>query len=519
MRKEFMVILIALVLINVNIIIVRKGYLVLDTSSWEISNNEELNALSPEQLNWGVDDINAERVWGGEENAIDICANPKATGRGINIAVIDIGIDYTHFELVERFSYPLGRDYYKTNNDNDPMDEAYDHSSYGHGTFCAGIIASSDNDRGLIGVAPEANIFALRWSDNWNYEISDIGECLKWILKTHDKNDINYDPKKEIHVVSMSMHHSRSIRNPITDALYDSLFNHGICIVSASGNDGRDDFISYPAKHRNVIAVGAVGKSQESYKLWEFSNYDTDTGDKSVDFVAPGVDITSTHPSENDALLFTTASGTSAAAPHVAGVVALMLDANPVLKDDPKKVKELLSQTALDLGDEGYDDIYGWGMVQAEKAVTKAIESDIDGDNLKDIWEVSNNFDPFNSSDGCGDLDKDGLPTNDEVNLWKTNWNDKDSDDDNWTDGQECAIYGTNPLDSNDTPLLDHDNDGISTLDEVDGFYIEGIGIRHTDPFNPDSDGDNYTEGYECNPISAFLPSDPTDPTSVPTLS
>jgi hypothetical protein len=140
------------------------------------------------------------------------------------------------------------------------------------------------------------------------------------------------------------------------DAVNYAYFEKGVVIVAASGNNAGS--ISYPAKHAPVIAVGATDYNDDRAA---FSNFGEE-----LDVVAPGVTVFSTVPNNG----YDAFSGTSMASPHVAGVVGLLLAQRPDLS--PGQVREILRQSADDLGESGFDSYYGYGRVNAYQALQTA---------------------------------------------------------------------------------------------------------------------------------------------------
>ena len=130
--------------------------------------------------------------------------------------------------------------------------------------------------------------------------------------------------------------------------------NNDVVMIAAAGNDGTS-VVSYPAAYPQVIAVGAT---DDTDRRASFSNYGSD-----LDVVAPGVMIYSTQGGTGYQYL----SGTSAAAPHVAGVAALMLTVSPAL--EPEEISSIINQTATDISQTAYDPMTGWGIVNAFRAV------------------------------------------------------------------------------------------------------------------------------------------------------
>lgn len=279
--------------------------------------------LLDDEIYWGVDRIDAEKVH----------SNNKGTG--VKVAVIDTGIDYTHSELNDY--YCGGYDF--VNGDNDPMDDHW------HGTHCAGIIAAEDNGMGILGVAPEVDLYALKvFNSEGSSSISSIVAAIDWAID----NDI------QIISMSLGMDYNSSSLGAACNRAYDS----GILLVAAAGNDGSSDgagdSVDYPANYDSVIAVTATSS------LDSRPNFSS-TG-PAAELAAPGVTIKSTVPGEGYLL----SSGTSMACPHVAGSAALVWAANPGWSNT--QVRARLQETAEDLGASGRDLWYGFGLVDAEAA-------------------------------------------------------------------------------------------------------------------------------------------------------
>ncbi|MCG2767823.1 MAG: S8 family serine peptidase [Anaerolineae bacterium] len=285
---------------------------------------------------WGLHNTGQE---GGKEDA-DIDA-PEAWGiitgtTGVMVAVIDTGVDYNHEDLDDgRVRTDIDKDY--VNNDNDAMD---DHS---HGTHVAGIIAAETNNGiGVAGIMWQAKILPLK-------VCSKKGLC----QSDHIASAIRYAADQGAQVINMSLG-DRKCSQTIADAVNYAHFDKGVVLVAAAGNDG-DSLLSYPAKHDAIIAVGATDRND---KRAGFSNYG-----KELDVVAPGVSIYSTVLNNG----YDRMSGTSMASPHVAGVAGLLLSQRPTLTNN--QVRDILRQSADDLGKSGFDDLYGYGRVNAYRAL------------------------------------------------------------------------------------------------------------------------------------------------------
>ncbi|WP_449540408.1 S8 family peptidase [Ferdinandcohnia sp. Marseille-Q9671] len=226
-------------------------------------------------------------------------------GEGIVVAVIDTGIDTNHPDLSDRII--AGRNFTSDYN-GDP--ERFEDNN-GHGTHVAGTIAASLNNSGVVGVAPKAQILALKALTG-----EGAGEY-DWII-----NAINYasewrGPNNErVRVISMSLGGPEDVLE-MHQAIQHAV-SQNISVVVAAGNEGdsQDNTFeySYPGAYNEVISVGAVDMDLQ---LAPFSNTHTE-----LDLVAPGVDVVSTYPNNRYARL----TGTSMAAPHVAGAIALLVN-------------------------------------------------------------------------------------------------------------------------------------------------------------------------------------------------
>jgi len=306
----------------------------------EIRPDNEVRLIG-DKLPWGVDRINAERVWGCAEDSTDVLED---AGDGICVAVIDTGVDYTHRDLADRFNPGL-KGYDFVNDDPDPMDDN------GHGTHCAGIIASSDNELGIIGVAPKVKLYALKVLDRYGhgYE-SDVVAAIEWC--------INHDVK----IVSMSF--GADVYLPSLNEACDEAYRRNILLFAAAGNDGYsdkiEDTVDYPARFESVIAVGATDLNDRR-AVW--GRYTASSTGPTLELVAPGDEIYSTYLGNG----YATMSGTSMSCPHAAGVAALLWSINRNLTNVEVRVR--LQETALDLGEPGRDWEYGYGLIDAEAAV------------------------------------------------------------------------------------------------------------------------------------------------------
>jgi subtilisin len=290
--------------------------------------DSKVYALDAELDNsWGVKHIGAGNV------------HSYNKGTGVKVAVIDTGIDYDHPDLSA--NYYGGHDF--VNDDVDPMDDN------GHGTHCAGIVAALDNGIGVIGVAPEAHLYAIKVLDSGGSGyLSDVVAGIEWAIENH------------VQIISMSFG-SNSQSQAMQDAC-NKAYNDGLLLVAAAGNDYSSwggwwemDTVDYPARYDTIIAVGATDKNNNKAS-W------SSTG-PTLELASPGVSIYSTYWNNS----YKTISGTSMACPHVAGVAALVWAGEPGLSN--AQVRTRLRETAIDLGSAGRDQWYGYGLVDADGAV------------------------------------------------------------------------------------------------------------------------------------------------------
>ncbi|MEW6181954.1 MAG: S8 family serine peptidase [Bacillota bacterium] len=273
-------------------------------------------------------------------------------GQGVKVFILDTGMDYNHPDLND--NYAGGYDF--VNDDADPMDDN------GHGTHVAGIIAAEDNGSGVVGVAPASSIYA--------FKVMDAGNGGSWssVLSALDRIYGDVISGEKI-VVNMSFA-SDSDAPGIHEAV-QALYEAGAVLAAAAGNtgnsEGTGDNVAYPARYPEVIAVGATDKADVRASF-------SGTGVQ-LELSAPGVDVISCYPGGGYAY----GSGTSMAAPHVAGTAALAL-ANGTLTDldgdgstGGKDLRLLLTQTADDLGVAGRDTLYGYGLVDADEAAPPVV--------------------------------------------------------------------------------------------------------------------------------------------------
>ncbi|MEH2196379.1 MAG: S8 family peptidase [Nostoc sp.] len=274
--------------------------------------------------NWGADLVKAPEVWAH-----------GYTGKGVVVAVVDTGVDYNHEDLKNNI-WTNTKEIPGNGIDDDGngyVDDTYGWNfadknnntldNNGHGTHVSGTIAGENNNYGVTGIAYNAKIMPVKvLDDSGSGSYSSIAK------------GIRYAADNGANVINLSL--GGGSNNNTLESAINYASSKGVIVVMAAGNDG-DSSPDYPARYasKSGIAVGAVDKNN---KMADFSNR---SGTDEIAYVtAPGVKVYSSVPNNE----YATYSGTSMAAPHVAGVVALMLSANHNLTD--AQVRQIVTETA-----------------------------------------------------------------------------------------------------------------------------------------------------------------------------
>lgn len=268
----------------------------------------------------------------------------RRDGAGVNVAVLDSGVDLQHPDLAGQLLPALGWDFY--NDDNNPDDDN------SHGTHVAGVIAARTNNAvGVAGIAYAAKIIPVKVCGAG-------GGCPTYEIAA----GIVHAVDKGARVINLSLGGSQP--STTVKGAVDYALARNVIVVASAGNSGTTQY-RYPASYPGVISVAAhdIGGIRAGFS----------TMNDRVLVSAPGVDILSTIPIEFDTYdgLQNGYSrqgwdGTSMAAPHVAGTVALMVSDG--VATTPAAAREALICSALDTGAPGYDQEYGYGLLQADWA-------------------------------------------------------------------------------------------------------------------------------------------------------
>lgn len=276
-------------------------------------------------LQWASSKIGADYAW-----------NRTVGNSSLLVAVVDTGVDFTHSDLLQNY-VALGYDW--VNRDNNPMDDN------GHGTHVAGIIAATlNNSLGVAGLA-QVSLMAEKSLDSTGEGFE--AQLADGIIDAVDKG---------ARIISMSWGSSEN-SNLIHKAIQYA-YNHNVLLIAAAGNE-RTEQKNYPAAYSEVIAVTATDQNDSPAYFTDYGSW--------VELAAPGVEIYSTLRGGSYGYM----SGTSMAAPQVTGVAALVWSKFPQeTRDD---VRARLRDTADDLGEPGFDVYYGYGRVNARKALESGI--------------------------------------------------------------------------------------------------------------------------------------------------
>ncbi len=332
---------------------------------------------------WWLKAIQAPAAWG------------LSTGRGVTVAVVDTGIDYTHEDLSGNVWTNVGeiagngidddgngyvddwRGWDFANNDNNATDDQ------GHGTHVAGIIgAAAGNGKGIAGVAPDSKILGVKVLDKTG------SGSFENIVK-----GIRYAVDMGARIINLSLGaafnytldyirtnfsgYYEAFLQPMQTAIQYAA-GKGAVVVAAAGNSAIDVNRTAPAGFTETISVGATTPT-------EGRAYFSNTG-QTLDLSAPGWDVLSLRAAGTSLGTavdagYTRASGTSMATPMVSGVIALLLAQDPDLNIEG--IERRLKYSAKDLGGSGFDTSFGYGQVDALNAVTHDYFAD---GKLKTLW-------------------------------------------------------------------------------------------------------------------------------------
>ncbi len=279
---------------------------------------EEYAARLGEKM-WGIDRLNVRQAW------------TVTRGNDIKVAVIDTGADITHREL----SPNIAGTYNAIHPDQPPLDDN------GHGTKVAGVIAAIQDGKGVVGVAPKIKLYIVKAVDKTgDFADADFAAAIDWCIK------------QKIQVINMSFGSEQPIE--VMELAVKTAYKAGITMICAPGNGNGTKAVAYPAGYGETIAVNAMDSS-------EAGEFFTGRSGPQIALIAPGNRIISTAVGD----WYDLGNGTSFAAPHVAGIAAMVIAAGIY---EPSAVRQALVNAAAPLP-KLERNLQGAGIIDAFKAV------------------------------------------------------------------------------------------------------------------------------------------------------
>lgn len=341
---------------------------------------------SPDNVQWNISKIGADRVW----------EDFGCKGEGVVIGTIDTGVDTSPPDLDGKMAHIGNGDigwFDAVNGSTTPTDL----SDTPHGTHITGIMVGGDHSGDSIGIAPNAKYYMAKAFTTSGGSGADILECAQWLMDPD--NDSRTDDFPD--VINCSWGGSTP-----NDTWFESMVRSweamGIFSAFAAGNSGpASGTIGEPGGYPEACAVGATTSTDEIANFssrgpvdWQDRAGMNPPARKVIkpDISAPGQGINSTVPGG-----YSSWDGTSMATPHITATAALLLQATPQISVE--EIKRVLANTSIDLGTEGKDNSFGYGRVDAYRAVSAVVNSGTlrgvvsgDGQVLSNVLIEAGNF-------------------------------------------------------------------------------------------------------------------------------
>ncbi len=314
----------------------------------------------------------------------------------VRVAVLDSGVSATHPDLISKLDDGINVTGGLPSDTDAPLNS--------HGTHIAGIVAASTNNaEGVVGVSWGSRIVPIKAANPIGFT-SDVwlAEGLIWAAE----NEV------DIAILSFGLSAPSVV---LADAVRHAV-DRGVIVFASAGNTGQEGVL-YPAAYPEVIAVGATDNTDN---LASFSS----TGPQ-IEFVAPGVDIYSTMHTVFAPHTYGFSSGTSVSTPIVAGVAALLRSASP--DAGVEEIRTVLARTARDLGALGRDPRFGYGRINAQRALQEILGepwcyADVDGDGTIQPSDYSVWVAIYAMGDPRADQNRDGAVTPADFNAFVVNY-------------------------------------------------------------------------------------------------
>ena len=359
---------------------------------------------------WGVKKTKADQVW----------STLNVTGKGVVIAGEDTGYDWKHPAIKPKYRGWNGSSADHNYNWHDAVhatgsscgkESPEPCDDHGHGTHTAGtMVGGTSNDGYDIGMAPDAKWIGCRNMNAGVGTLTTYIECMEFFLAPTDLNDNNPDASKAPHVINNSWgcptdEGCNSSNFGTMENVVNNLRSAGVVMVVSAGNDGPScSTINTPAP----IFTGSftVGATDSNDAIANFSSRGPVTNygpsHMSPDISAPGVSVYSAWPGNN----YKSENGTSMAGPHVAGLVGLIISANPQLAGKVSTIEDIIQSTAVKLYSSACgstsntvpNNTFGYGRIDALAAVTKALNMVSVSENEKNAASVNAFPNPFTNT-------------------------------------------------------------------------------------------------------------------------
>ncbi|MFN8499201.1 MAG: S8 family serine peptidase [Anaerolineae bacterium] len=289
---------------------------------------------------WNLQRIDAPTAWDYTTGATDT---------GSIVAILDSGVDADHPDLAGRIFTQVGYNFVDNNTD------TTDRSPVGSGTQIAGIIAATaDNGAGIAGLTWNGQVIPIKvlgYDPQYNGDVGRWGDVIAGICHAvaHNAQVIH------VGVFASKLDHATTLRRAL-----DSAVAAGAVVVAPGGDEWRrGNPTEYPAAFSTVISVSAVTQNDDAWAESSAGSY--------ISIAAPGVDVPTTLPMTLVPDGYALVTGSNVAAAHISGVALLMKAVNPGLK--AAQVRDVLRQSADDVGLPGPDFTFGAGIVNAKRAV------------------------------------------------------------------------------------------------------------------------------------------------------